>query len=208
MKRSLALLIVLAHAASVFAQPGKPAISVTNASLSTVITLYSTCADRTALIAPGLPKASFTFDVPVTLTTNAARLISDQLAAKDIVVVPDGRIFAMIVPKSWEQSVQPLAAQIRSRPISPTNHMIKGGEIVLHNASVAQVMELYAGLAKAKIDPGSPTDFPEVKINFSTFHPISREEAMYALRTLLLWNNVKINFLAPDLIRAEPVSQK
>ncbi len=207
MKRLFALLILITHAAAVFAQPGKPALSLTNASLETVISLYSSFSDRTALIAPGLPKSTFTFEVPVTLRTNAARMVADQLAARDIIVIPDGRIFAMIVPKSWEKTVQPLAAQIRSHPISATNHAIKGGEIVLHNASVQQVMEIYAGLAKAKIEPGAP-NFPDVKINFGSFYPISREEAMYALRTLLLWNNVKITFPGPSLIRAEPVEPK
>ncbi len=215
MKRSLALLVLFANAAvSASAQSTDHTVIIspvhlTNLSTRAMIGQYCSFAHRTPIIAPGLPEATFSLDfTPPILNSDAMRMAADALAAKDILVIPDGRIFVLVVPKSWEKTVQPLGAQIRSRPISPTNQMVKYGGIDLHDGTVSQVMNLYARLAKVTVEPGSPTNFAGVKIDFTTNQSITREEAMYALRTLLLWNNVKINFVAADLISAEPVAPK
>jgi hypothetical protein len=216
MKRLLALLVLLMHAAvAAIAQPAGTGqrftispVHLTNLSTRAMITQYSTSSDRTPIIAPGLPEAKFSLDfTPPILTSEVARMVTNALAEKGILVIPDGRIFALIVPKSWEKTVQPLGAQIRNSPISPTNRMVTYKDFDLHDASIAQVLNVYVTLARARIEPGSETNYPG-KIDFIIYHPTTREETMYALRTLLLWNNVKINFLGTNLIRAEAIQPK
>ena len=216
MKRLFVLVLLAESIASAVAQPGGSnhtvmisPIHLKNLSVRGMITQYSTSSDRTPIIAPGLPEATFSLDfTPPILTSEVARMITNALAEKDILVIPDGRIFALVVPKSWEKTVHPMASQIHNSTISPTNRMVKYNDFDLHSATIAEVLKVYATLARAKIDPESPTNFPDTKISFITYHPTTREETMYALRTLLLWNNVKINFIGPGLISAEPIPPK
>ena len=132
-------------------------------------------------------------------------MITNALAEKDILVIPDGRIFALVVPKSWEKTVHPMASQIHNSTISSTNRMVKYNEFDLHSATIPEVLKVYAE-QNARQAPKSILSrrriFPTPKsVSSPTIPPPVRKPCMLCARCCS-GTNVKINFISRDLIRA------
>lgn len=157
-----------------------------DASLDTVLVVYQSIVNRTILRPPEMPDAVFDLTLDARDKEDASRGIEKYLAARDIATIPNGSTFRMVVPKKMEAMV---AAECgRRRIIAPF-----GKRDIAYNfpaIPLDQMTEIYAQLRKCHLD-GRPDFVPgNITVKLRTARNLSREEALYALETLLNWSGV------------------
>lgn len=211
MKRSLVVLFLLAHATvSVIAQTKPSAtfdVQMSNAPIAEVIKLYGNLTDRTVLAHPYLPTPSVSLQLSGTNRAEAVRIVTDLLETNGIHVVLDGTKFVLLIPVALKNVIQPHSEDIKPAPASVTKNSDDTGLIDLRQCSTKLMVDFYAAVLNCKVDPASAfPDFPPAITLFSK--PLTREEAAYAVKTLLEWHNVRVVRIAPNLIRAEPIAPK
>ena len=73
----------------------------------------------------------------------------------------------------------------------------------LRGAPDVQVALLYADLIGKKLDRSEPFRWSgEPGIFFITVTPVSKDEAIYAIETLLAWHNIKVVPVADGFVKA------
>ena len=162
------------------------------ASAST-IDLYGRLLGKTPLVAPGLP--SLTNFVPSDLPadrTNAIARIEDECARNGISVVHDGPHFVRLLPAQKRDRL------LREAPLRGSELQSAGSEvhpagigvIDFHGADLAQVLLLYGELSQRTVL--RPAALASSRIELKTVCPLSRDEATYALVTVLALNGIAI----------------
>jgi hypothetical protein len=186
-------------------------IALTNASLLSVLELYGDLSGHTLLYWPSLPEANFSLDGFASNRLQAASILEKALADTGIVIVADGDKFMMVLPKDKVATVKPGAPRGPAAPSAKSESVdTQAGEIVFHGAALTQVLDIYAKLVRVKLDRGS-THIPMSSNNSSIFFynqsPLSREEAIYALETLIQWHGIKIARSPDNRIVATPAGE-
>ena len=172
-----------------------PTIAFDRASLQSAIELYQQFSLRAALIWPQMPSATISFQSSGK-SNDVAALIQKQFSDLGLVCINDGDSFVMIVPKEQKSLVKPHSpnpAVPVKKIISKDSSAAPEGVLALRNADVTQILEIYAQLLKTsfnredyrRISTGEP-------ITFSTPVSLSKDEAIYALETMLEWRHVKV----------------
>jgi len=181
-----------------------PGIVLEDVGLNTVLQLFAQCTNRSLLRWPYLPASSFSLRASAKDQAGAARVLAQALAAKQISIIPDGEKFLMIVPKSEAATVKPHAPRVKvstgsgskTRTATPglggtEQELVAPGMIDFRGADVWQVVDLYSALVGRTLDL---SERPHVNgtISFRTQTWLTKEEAVYALETLLQWSGVKL----------------
>jgi hypothetical protein len=186
-----------------------PGVCLDSAALDPVLRLYGKLANRTLLLSSLLPQVTLTLKAEVTNAAEAARVLQSALAEKGISSVPDGNRFLMVVPKAEASKVKPLAARIKSSGVASSGgETLPPGIIQFINSSPAQVLEIYASLVGRKVQRGEPWPSDVApSINLVTQTPVSKEEAIYALGTVLEWAGLKLVRVGEDGLKAVPAPE-
>jgi len=184
-------------------------ICLDNAKLDPVLRLYGRLRNRTLLRSSLLPQVSLTLNAVAANYAEAAQVLQSALAEKGISSVPDGDRFLMLVPKVEASTVNPLAARIKPSTLSGSGgENFPPGMIQFNNTSPAQVLEVYGSLVGRKVQRAKP--WPSVvapSINLVTQTPVSKEEAIYALETVLEWAGLKLVRVGEDGLKAVPAPE-
>ncbi len=138
-----------------------------------------------------------------------------KFAADGIVAIPDGDKFMMVVPKVLASVVSPRSSEIKSsrnppraaqtnKPASGSEELIPAGTINFWGVDAAQAADIYARLVSREMDrserfPGGPCPSG---IFLKTITPLTKEEAIYALETELLWCGVKMVSVGDKMMKA------
>ena len=121
----------------------------------------------------------------------AAQALEKVLAAKDLVLVPDGEKFMFLIPRAKVAETKPAAAaSLAANRWGLNAERIPIGMINFIGADVQQVIPFYASLVSREL--GSRPKVPQGEIWFCNQTVITTQEAAYALDTLLGWNGIKL----------------
>jgi RNA polymerase sigma factor (sigma-70 family) len=192
------------------------AIHLQATNLDQVFHLYQDLANRTVLC-PSPRTNTFTVTADAGTREEALAVLTKALTDAGFTCIPDGEKFVMIVPTDHAEMAVPRSVGIRS---SAGDEAVSNAvEINMPGSPVSRVALIYAELAGWHLDPsdfqsvpgGPPGDPPFVPVGASiSLHsrtPLTKKEAIYALGTLLRWENVKLVREGTNMMRAVPVSQ-
>ena len=192
--------------------PTGPGINLEDVGLRVVLDIYGELCGRSLLRSPLLPATNFSVGIPATNRADAAKALERIFAEKEITTIPDGSKFVMVVPTSQASEVNPHAPQVpSSSPASVTKsatpEIISPGSLVdFRGADIRQVLDVYAVLIGAQLDP---TGLPYGRaISFFTQTPLTKEETIYAFDTLFSWAGFKVVPAANGFVKAVPLSEK
>jgi hypothetical protein len=183
-------------------------IVLTNASLGHVLFLYSRCTGCSLLQHPLLSRDTrfnLISDAPTLQETRHA--IEAAFGEKHIATIPDGERFIIVAPNSEIVRIKPNAPKTHRSATgenTSADQMIPLGMLDLRRADDYQAAALYADLIGGKkLDLSQRitwTGPPAIYITAVT--PLSKEEAIYALKTLLSWRNINIVPAAEGFVKA------
>jgi hypothetical protein len=178
-----------------------------SANLDPVLRIYSEISKRTLLRPTGLPAVLISASEPGTNSTEVVGALERALAEKGIVTIPDGDKFVMVVIKAMADKVKPRSKEIKSSDPNGSQTVARVRDLNLTAATSDQVIALYAGFTGRKLDrsEGLP---PSRMISFQNVNPLTRDEVIYALDTLLDWNGIKLVPGEGDLLHAELIPEK
>jgi hypothetical protein len=188
--------------------------------LDAVLGLFDQFTNRSLLRWPYLPASSFSLRAPAKDEAGAARVLEKALVAEGLSIIPDGEKFLMIVPKSKAARVNPHAPGAIASTGSGTNiqaaapgsggseeGLIAPGMIDFRGADLWQVEQIYSSMVGRTFDAG---DSPHLSgaIFFRTQTRLTKEEALYAIETMLRWNGIKLVPEGKDKLKATPVEEE
>lgn len=179
--------------------------------LDLVLKLYAELADRTVLRGT-LPKVFISLNVALTNRWEAAAAITNALKKKGIITVLDGEKFAIVVPESQVSRVVPRSAEIKvvAKP-PPANeklppNVLPAGSIDFPEIPLSILLPLYSELVNAKdVEWDDELRSSRTVISLKSENPLSKEEAVYALDTVLALEGVKIIRAPDNKIKAEKI---
>jgi hypothetical protein len=184
-------------------------VCLDDAALDPVLRLYGELANRTLLRSSLLPQFTLTLNAGATNDAEAAHVLQSALAEKGISILPDGKRFLMVIPKTEASTVKPLASQIKSSAAAGSaDETFPPGMIQFFNSLPMQVLEVYASLLGRKVQRAEPwpSDVaPGIKLVTQT--PVSKDEAIYALGTVLEWAGLKLVRVGEDGLKAVPAPE-
>jgi hypothetical protein len=191
-----------------------------NVSINSVLTLYAEFSER-SILRPVLPDMTMTLTDSPANKAEAAVALERALAAKEIVSIPDGTKFVMVVPKAFAALVRPHSSEIKSATDagptapagdnqllarqSPDDNNIPPGVIHFVNVDLLDVATLYAELLGRKLDRTPPYPVHGL-ISFKSQTSLTKAEVCYALETLFSWQGAKLVPVGTNLMRLEPIS--
>jgi hypothetical protein len=172
--------------------------------LRTLLNIYGQLYKHTVLRHPSLSsKSRFSFVVSASSPAEAAQAIEKQLTAEGITFIPDGESFVIAVPKQDVSKVNPHAP-----PHALNAEMIAPGMLDFRAVDPSQVAQLYAEWVGKKLDRSQRLPFPRIDaITIRSENPLTRDEAVYACETLLLWEGLKFVPEENGMLKPVPVSE-
>jgi len=209
----------------------KPNIYLEDTPLLAAVLLYGELLGRTVLQSPLVPTVSrFTLQGAPTNRNEAAKLLEKLFRENEIVTIPDGEKFVLLVSKSQAAKVKPHSpassnpqlisraagtngSAVEQRPATQAvSEIIPPGMIDFRGADLNPVMQLYAELLGGKVDRSQfplrlqrkfPNDdqFRQHPVYLLTQTAISKEEAIYAVETLTSWYGVKLEAATNGLLK-------
>jgi len=158
------------------------------ASAATVDT-YGELIGKTILAPSALPLLPDSIDSePPANKTNVIAFLEKEFSKRGISVVQDGPRFVRLVPSGdWQAG---LSAPLRGAQLhaSSSQQLIPAGAVNFPATDLSQVLDIYAGLKSRTI---LRTRFlPSPTIRFKNQCPLTREELVYALETVLALNGL------------------
>jgi len=178
--------------------------------LHTLLKVYGQLYKHSVLRYPSLSSVSrFSFVASASTPTEAARAIEKQLTAEGITFIPDGESFVIAVPKQDASKVKPHAPpHLKSNSSSQGTEMIAAGMIDFRRVDPVQVAQLYAEWVGKKLDRSQRLPFARYDvITVRSENPLTRDEAIYAVETLLLWHGLKFVPEENGMLKPVPVSE-
>ena len=191
-----------------------PGIVLEDAGISAVLQLFDQFTNRILLRWPVLPATSFSLRASAKDQAGAAQVLAQALVAEALSIIPDGEKFLMIVPNSKAAVVKPHAPLAKASTNSGTKtqatprgsgtveqEVMGPGLIDFRDADVSQAADIYSLMLGRKLDrserlPAGGT------ISIITQTPLTKEEGVYALETLLLWSGIKMVPVGEDRLKA------
>jgi hypothetical protein len=154
-----------------------------------VLELYQRSSDRVILLHPAVDHAVFSCDATWTNHVPSKAEISDCFAQlfkqRDAATLADGDIFLQILPTTMVPN-----ASLRAKDLPPVaREKLQAGGIDFRGVDAREVVEIYGKLIARKRVGNEPV---MGNIFFHNSQPLSKEEVIYALETLLTWNGIKI----------------
>ena len=179
-------------------------VSRKNADLDTALLLYGELSGRTLLRHPSLVGEGFILKSATTTNRNEIlQGIEATLAEKEIVLIPDGKKFILVAPQSQRSQLVPRSGKIPDSDKKP----YPKGAMMFHNATITQVMAIYADLLGKKIDQTQSGYLStNTLITFIMTTELSKDECLYALDTLIGWRGLKLIPSGNETLKPVPVS--
>jgi hypothetical protein len=160
--------------------------------LRMLLKLYAEFCNRTVLPHPTLPAVSFSIHAAPPDAAGAARVLEKALAGQEIVTIPEGDKFVLVVPKSFAGNIS-----LHTNTPAPTwdvavsTNLLPVGALNFTGATAGQVAAIYAALIGRQLDRDSrpPPGAAFILRNQTALTP---QEAVSALRTFLAWQGLKM----------------
>jgi hypothetical protein len=121
--------------------------------------------------------------------TNAIAFFESEFSKKNISVIPDGPSFVRLLRVGeWEAGLSNAPIRGAHLRASPSKEMIPAGAVNFPGTDLTQVLNIYAELKNRTI---LRTRFlPSPVVRFKTQCPLTKEELVYALETVLALDGI------------------
>jgi RNA polymerase sigma factor (sigma-70 family) len=164
-------------------------IRLCGASLAAFLDLYGGFLGRTILCHPAVKWSPLDFRTTAADQVTAARELERVLRERGLTALPDGDRFEWIVPTRLARLIHKPASAIPSLETTGQDIIPPGG-IRFENVALPQAMTVYAVLTGRRwLRRGDLSGNP---ISLRNQTPLTRAQAVYALDTLLGWQDLKI----------------
>jgi hypothetical protein len=173
-------------------------VHLDRASGTAVFKLYGRLKGRTVLRSAKVNGKIFSIDEAVANEEAAAKALETVFAQQGLATIIDGDKFVMIVAKEDESKTYPHAKDLSlTRPAgekpSVPPELIPANGLNFEGVTLTQVMSIYAELVNSRFDPTQQTtDFGDRVIFINSGGPLTKEEAIYALKTLIGWEGFDV----------------
>jgi hypothetical protein len=178
-----------------------------NANLDPLLRIYSEISKRTMLRPAAIPALLISTSVPGSKSGEVVKALERTWAEKGIVTIPDGDKFVIVVPKAMAGKVKAGSKDLKSSDVKGSAVVAQPKEINFVAAPTDQVMAIYAEFAGRKLDPNHER-LPASIVSFQNVTPLTRDELLYGLDTVLALNGLKLVPIDGGLLRAEMISEK
>jgi hypothetical protein len=160
-----------------------------SASAGTVDT-YAELTRKTVLAPSTLPALPDSIDSEQPATeTNMIVFLEKEFSKKGISVVQDGPCFVRLVPGGeWQGKLSAMPLRGAQLHASSTRQLIPAGAVNFSGAELTQVLEIYAELKGRTILRSQTLPSPTIRLKNQS--PLTREEMVYALETVLAMNGL------------------
>ena len=184
------LVLSVGEAGAPDGMPGRM-FNLRSAQSDQLLDIYQRIAERTALLAPGLPRVAIDLQSEGPLSAEAAlTALADAFAGKSIALVPQGAKFVFAVPASQVARLRELKPPKESDPNS-LEKTIPAGMIMFSDSDPAQVLDIYQELSGRTVI--SAVDRPRLKISIKSQTAWTRSETLWALETVLRLGDVTVS---------------
>ena len=184
------------ESANVSTKVSRLTVLLRNAELAQTLDIYGELKHRTILRPPNLAAQTVSFSTQAPTAAEASKALEAAILERGIAVIPDGDKFVMLVPAFMAKGVTSGAAEARKEHApdlaGKPNDIIPTGSIIFSPCDVNQVLPIYGELIGRKYKPDRAGSFG--LIYFRNTVPLTKDELIYALNTLLAWNNVALVF--------------
>jgi hypothetical protein len=150
---------------------------------------YGQLTGKTVLKPSGLPALpdSIIADLPAD-KTNAIAKIEDALSEQGLEVVQDGPHFVRVLRKEARGSLTNAPLRGAELAVTPGTEVLGPGMIDFRNADLNQVLSIYGFMSQRTVL--RPYTFPVPSISLKTQCALSKQEALYAIETVLALNGI------------------
>jgi hypothetical protein len=164
-------------------KPAPISIRTREASWGQVVSVYQRLMHRSALYHVGLAGLRFTMDISTTNSAEACRLLGEEFRKQGVATVLDGTKFFQLVFEPQVPSVKPGSANLSTN--SPA--LVPAGMIDFRGVEAIHVAMAYGHIVGLEFERFSQfgVSMGHAPIVFYSQTPLNREEAAYALETLL-----------------------
>jgi hypothetical protein len=170
-------------------RPASPAPSMGPANpTQEALDTYAELTGRTVLQSGALRQLPASIKEQMPADKNSAiTFIESELAKNQIEVVPDGEVFARVMPLGWRNS--PLERQLASLKSPPTHEPKLATNICSFPAVDLNTFlsQFYAPFAQRTILRAA---LPSCTLRLQTMKPLTHEESIYAFKTILILNGI------------------
>jgi hypothetical protein len=153
---------------------------------------------------PALPEA-ITDDLPAE-TTNAIARIEGELSKRGIAVVQDGPHFVLVFPENLRGFLTNVPLYAAGPATSEPQPTAGAGVIDFAGADLGQVLPIYAAISQRSIL--RPMSLPSPPVTLKSSCPLSREETVYAMATVLALNGIAVVEDGEKFARVVPMAQR
>ena len=169
------------------------------------VDLYGELTGKTILTSSALPSLPNSVDSELPANKeDAISFLEKQFSKSGISIVEDGPHFVRLVP-STDLNAGLTNAPLRGAqlPVSPNQELIPVGAVNFPSTALSQVLPIYSELKNCTI---LRTRFlPSPSIHFKNQCPLTREELVYALETVLALNGISIVDDGRSFVQIVPV---
>jgi len=182
-------------AADISAKTSNPTVRLDEADFAQTLDLFAEMKGRTVLRHPSLPATSVSFKTSAPTLREAIKALEAEFLDKGIAVIPDGEKFVMVVPAPLAKTIVPRPVEVAAKAVKDSvanpGEIIPSGSVYFAPVGLDQVLPIYSELIGRKYVP-QPFRPQGAPIHFRSTTPLTKAELVYALETLLAWDNVTI----------------
>jgi hypothetical protein len=165
--------------------PGTNRLALANASITDVIDLLSLLTDRIVLLHPDnqimAPEIQCHWTNSATTKLEAARALESAFHGRDTETIPGGKHFLILSPIA-------VTNQITSTWVSPAAGSPDVAPFAAHNS--AEAIAKYSELTGRHL--ASKQSAPDTWFYLRTLKPVSKAEAIHAIKTVLDWDGYRM----------------
>jgi hypothetical protein len=174
---------------------------------SDALDVYGQLTGKTVLMPSGLPRLpdSIIADLPAD-KTNASARIERALSEQGIEVVQDGPNFVRIFRKEARESLTNAPLRGAKLASSKGQETAGPGMINFGGADLNQVLSIYASVSQRTVL--RPTTLPAPTIKLRTRTALTRQEALYAIGTVLALNGICLVDDGAKFVQAVPMAMR
>lgn len=169
--------------------------------------VYGNLTGKTVLLPSALPRLpdSIIDDRPAD-KTNAIAKIEGAFSERGLEVVQDGPHFVRVFPKGSPDSLNNAPLRGAELAVTPGTEVLGPGMMDFRNADLNQVLSIYGFMGQRTVL--RPCTLPVPSISLKTQCALSKQEALYAIETVLALNGICIKNDGEKFVQVVSVWQR
>ena len=167
---------------------------------------YGHLTGKTILASPALPRLPDSIIADLPDDTNAIPRLEKALAEQGLEVVYDGPHFVRLFPKGARNSLTNAPLRGAELAASPGKEVLGPGMIDFRQADLNQVLQIYSVLSQRSVLRSITLPAPTVSLKSQC--PLSKEEARYAMATVLALNGIRLVDDGSKFVQVVPMVQR